>query len=192
MKILMGCKSLHTLLLTGSFDRKAMPTDDDMVDFHGFQNLCFLSLVKCGLTGQITGLIDLSVNNINGSIPTEISQLQLLCELYLHSNNISSDILNQISNLIYLENLNLSTDNLSGKIPSFMTSLNFLSVFSVLYNNLQGQIPTSTQLQSFNDSSFEGNPKLCGAPLPNECREIDQENKNNVYQYADNECDELP
>lgn len=36
------------------------------------------------------------------------------------------------------------------------------------YNNLEGPIPTSSQLQSFNSSAFEGNLKFCGAQLPND------------------------
>ncbi|XP_050138101.1 receptor-like protein 3 [Malus sylvestris] len=79
-----------------------------------------------------------------------------------------------------------------GKIPSSMTSLNFLKEFNVSYNNLEGQIPTGTQLQSFSTSAFEGNPKLCGAPLPNVCEEIGADNKNKVNQDVDNEGDKLP
>ena len=36
-------------------------------------------------------------------------------------------------------------------------------------NNLLGEIPVSTQLQTFNTSSFMENPELCGAPLPKTC-----------------------
>ncbi|PQP97076.1 receptor-like protein 2 [Prunus yedoensis var. nudiflora] len=73
-------------------------------------------------------------------------------------------------------------NHLSGKIPTSLSRLNFLSFFNVSYNNLEGPIPTSTQLQGFNASAFEGNQKLCGAPLPNEClgtNGIDAGNKNN-------------
>ncbi|XP_048442809.1 tyrosine-sulfated glycopeptide receptor 1 isoform X1 [Pyrus x bretschneideri] len=284
MKILIRCKSLHVLLLTSSFDSEAMPTDDDMVDFHGFQNLRMLSLANCSLTGhipgwlsnlknlsmlflafnQITGLIpswlgtlpklfvvdlshnqisgefqkqlcrlpmlmtnasrldnyefelpllgrskenpsfwprrlpfyqgmiNLAANNICGVIPIEIGQLQLLRELHLNGNNFFGEIPDQISKLKYLELLNLSTNHLSGELPLSITSLNFLKEFDVSYNNLKGKIPTGTQLQSFDASAFEGNLQLCGAPLPNECKDIDADNKNNVDQDADNECDELP
>ncbi|CAN6561058.1 unnamed protein product [Malus baccata var. baccata] len=123
-------------------------------------------------------LIDLSSNNITGNIPPEIGQLQLLQGLYLEDNNFSGNIPDQMSNLKKLEGLDLSKNHLSGKIPSSMASLNFLKSFDVSYNNLEGPIPTSTQLQSFEASAFEGNPKLCGAPLPNECR-IDAHDKNN-------------
>ncbi|KAI5334400.1 PREDICTED: receptor [Prunus dulcis] len=60
-------------------------------------------------------------------------------------------------------------NHLSGKIPPSLTSLNFLSFLNVSYNNLEGPIPKGTQLQSFDVSAFEGNPKLCGAPLRNVC-----------------------
>lgn len=39
-------------------------------------------------------------------------------------------------------------------------------------NNLEGPITTSIQFQSFGASAFEGNPRLCGALLQNECRPI--------------------
>ncbi|BBH01686.1 receptor like protein 3 [Prunus dulcis] len=285
MKILMSCKSLHALLLSGSFVGEGLPSDDDMVDFHGFQNLRLLGLSYSNLTGQIPmwlsklknleilflsfnqitgptpswlgnlprlffislqnnrlsgefpqqlcqlarllyepniasqveeyefelpvagssisinsnqrfpqqllpqrklyflpGWIVLSNNNISGYIPAEIGQLRGLRKLALNSNNFSGIIPDQISNLKNLEVLDLSTNHLSGIIPSSLASLNFLKEFNASYNNLEGPIPTGTQLQSFNASAFEGNPKLCGAPLPNKCRPIkdmDADNKNN-------------
>ena len=115
-------------------------------------------------------LIDLSVNNITGNIPTEIGQMHLLQDLFLANNSFSGNIPDQMSNLKNLEGLNLSKNHLSGKIPSSLASLNFLRGVDVSYNNLEGPIPTSTQLQSFEASAFEGNPKLCGAPLANKCR----------------------
>ncbi|CAL8150813.1 unnamed protein product [Prunus armeniaca] len=287
MKILMSCKSLQALMLTGSFKGEGMPSDDDMVDFDGFQNLRVLGLVDSNLTGQIpvwlsklrnleildlslnqmTGpipswlgtlprlffislghnrisgefpkqlcrlprllydpiapqvdqlefdlpiiggitknhifppyklsfiaaAIDLSNNNIIGDIPTEIGQLQLPRWLFLNSNNFSGVIPDQISNLKNLEVLDLSTNHLSGEIPLSLANLNFLKDFNVSYNSLQGPIPTGTQLQSFNASAFEGNPKLCGAPLPNKCglnKGIDVDNKNN--KDVDNGLHQLP
>ncbi|ONI12411.1 hypothetical protein PRUPE_4G163200 [Prunus persica] len=273
MKILMSCKSLHTLSLAGTFEGEGMSSDDDMVDFDGFKNLRLLSLADSDFTGQIplwlsklknleilalynnqiTGpipswlgtlprlfslnltsnrilgeipkqlcrlprlvyeptasqvencefelpifggsvtanprfephklflffpAIDLSNNNISGDIPTEVGQLQLLRKLNLDSNKFSGVIPNQISNLTNLELLNLSRNHLSGTIPSSL-----------------GPIPTSTQLQSFNASAFEGNPKLCGAPLANKCsrpnKGIDEDNKKN-NKDMDNGLHQIP
>ncbi|XP_020417929.1 receptor-like protein 2 [Prunus persica] len=109
--------------------------------------------------------IHLHKNSINGNIPTEISQLVLLHTLNLDDNNFSGNIPNKISNLKKLETLDLSMNHLSGEIPPSLTSLNFLSFLNVSYNNLEGPIPKGTQLQSFDVSAFEGNPKLCVVPL---------------------------
>ncbi|BBG92850.1 Leucine-rich receptor-like protein kinase family protein [Prunus dulcis] len=139
-------------------------------------------------------MIDLTKNNIVGDIPTDIGHLVLLRSLRLSSNNLSGVIPDQISNLKLLEVLDLSTNHLSGKIPLSLASLNFLKYFNVSYNNLQGPIPTGTQLQSFNESAFEGNPKLCGAPLPNKCERnkgIDANNKTN-NDVVDNGLHQLP
>jgi len=37
------------------------------------------------------------------------------------------------------------------------------------FNNLEGKIPLSTQLQSFDPSSYVGNNGLCGPPIINLC-----------------------
>ncbi|XP_016648230.1 PREDICTED: tyrosine-sulfated glycopeptide receptor 1-like [Prunus mume] len=277
----MRCKSLRTLILSYSFKGEEMPADSGMVDFDGFQNLRYLTLYHCELTGQmplwlsklknleilslkgnrITGpipsylgtlpnlfcisladnlisgefpkelcrlprlvheptaaqvvddylelpiftaaaqnpifyprrlsnfapAIDLSLNHINGRIPSEIGKMRLLHILDLSINNFSGNIPNEISNLKNLENLSLSMNHLSGQIPSSLASLSFLKSFNVSYNDLEGPIPTGTQLQTLNASEFKGNSKLCGSPLPNEClnKSINVDNKNHLV--LDNE-----
>ncbi|XP_048447482.1 receptor-like protein 3 [Pyrus x bretschneideri] len=113
MKILMGCKSLHTFFLIGSFDREAMPTDDGIVDFHSFQNLFFLSLVKCGLASQI---------------PDWLSNLKNLEILFLGNNQITGSIPSWLGTLPKLFYVDLSLNQISGEFPKELCRLPMLQV----------------------------------------------------------------
>ena len=158
---------------------------DDYIDMPMFSPADLNCLRRLSIFPPTVGL---SLNHIHGRIPTEIGQLHLVHNLDLSGNYFSGNIPEQIYNLRNLDNLCLSMNHLFGNIPLSLASLNFLKYFNVLYNNLEGPIPTSTQLQSFNASAFEGNTNLCGAPLPNEClpiKGIDADSKNN--QGVDNE-----
>ncbi|KAL7194629.1 hypothetical protein ACSBR1_034957 [Camellia fascicularis] len=84
-------------------------------------------------------------------------------------NRLIGPMLAEIGDLKLLESLDLSKNQLSGGIPISLSNLNFLSHLDLSDNNLSGRIPLSTQLQSLDNSTFVGNPELCGAPLTKVC-----------------------
>ncbi|KAF7815749.1 receptor-like protein EIX2 [Senna tora] len=132
--------------------------------------------------------IDLSYNSLSGEIPPELFSLILLWSLNLSRNHFLGKVPRQIGGLKSLECLDLSFNKLSGEIPQSISGLSFLSYLNLSYNNFIGQIPLGTQLQSFEASSFVGNPELCGAPLTKNC--IREESKKPVLGKENNDDDD--
>ncbi|GLT41618.1 hypothetical protein SLA2020_156680 [Shorea laevis] len=119
---------------------------------------------------NLVNLIDLSSNNLEGEIPKEIVKLSTLGTLNLSRNKLVGNIPEKIGDLQLLETLDLSINYLSGPIPASMPSMTLLSHLNLFHNVLSGPIPSTNRFQIFNDPSiYEGNPKLCGAPLPTNC-----------------------
>ncbi|CAN1813730.1 Receptor-like protein EIX2 [Linum perenne] len=113
--------------------------------------------------------VDLSWNNLSGEIPKQITSLVALKYLNLSRNSLSGAIPGDLDAMESMESLDLSENRLFGVIPPGMSTMTFLNHLNLSYNNLSGRIPSSTQLQSFDPSSFVGNKGLCGSPLNVSC-----------------------
>ncbi|XP_050289658.1 receptor-like protein 15 [Quercus robur] len=129
--------------------------------------------------GRILGMmsiLDLSLNKLIGEIPPKLGQLSSIRGLNLSHNHLTGPIPKTFSNLTVLESLDLSHNNLSGEIPSAFINLNSLKIFNVAHNNLSGKLPDfKAQFGTFENSSYEGNPFLCGPPLKKSCTENDEQ-----------------
>ncbi|KEH18041.1 putative protein kinase RLK-Pelle-LRR-Xa family [Medicago truncatula] len=138
-----------------------------------------LKLSNMGLKGQfprgivncssMTGL-DLSVNDLSGTIPGDISTLlKFVTSLDLSSNEFSGEIPVSLANCTYLNVLKLSQNQLTGQIPLLLGTLDRIKTFDVSNNLLTGQVPNFTAGGKV-DVNYANNQGLCGQPSLGVCK----------------------
>lgn len=113
--------------------------------------------------------IDFSSNRLTGEIPRQITDLSGLVSLNLSRNYLTGQIPPQIGKLQSLDSLDLSRNQIHASIPTSLSQISRLAFLDLSNNNLSGKIPIGTQLQSFDTTSYAGNPQLCGLPLQKTC-----------------------
>ncbi|XP_021772266.1 probably inactive leucine-rich repeat receptor-like protein kinase At5g48380 [Chenopodium quinoa] len=140
-----------------------------------------IKLADMGLEGQfplgienctsLTGL-DLSGNNLNGSLPMNISKyIEFVTELDLSNNDFSGPIPENLANCSYLNGFHLDHNQFSGQIPLEFGTLSRINSFSVANNNLTGLVPKFKFRIS--KDSYANNPGLCGevlSPCPSQSK----------------------
>ncbi|KAH9703919.1 putative receptor-like protein kinase [Citrus sinensis] len=137
------------------------------------------------LTSLSVGL-DLSRNQLVGSLPTEVGKLINLEILFISRNMLEGEIPSTLGSCIKLEQfklggnlfqgpiplslsslrglrvLELSQNNISGEIPKFLVELQLVQNLNLSYNDLEGVIPTEGVFKNASAISVFGNSKLCG------------------------------
>ena len=97
--------------------------------------------VETNTAGRVTGL-DLSRNNLTGSIPAMVSRIEHLRRLRLSFNGLRGTIPPELGSLARLESLDLGGNHLSGSIPPELGRLAQLEDLSLKDNDLKGPIPS--------------------------------------------------
>ena len=116
-------------------------------------NVARLELTRNNLNGEIPSEVkflsylrglNLSFNDsLSGNIPPEIGELENLTELSLHHNSLTGPIPSGIANLTNLDTLDIHHNQLTGPLPEWLGDLSNLSYLSVWGNELTGPLPAS-------------------------------------------------
>ena len=103
-------------------------------------------------------VLDLSNNDISGTIYSGLGVLRNLETLNLSSNKFTSKIPTELGQLTRLRDLSLSSNKLSGSIPKELGRLGFLSILRLDHNLLTGRIPNEvSQLTRLETLQLERN-----------------------------------
>ncbi|KAK4736807.1 hypothetical protein R3W88_000504 [Solanum pinnatisectum] len=129
--------------------------------------------------------MDMSSNNLFGDILISLTRLAGLRSFNFSKNNLTGRIPNDIGDMKVLESVDLLENQFYSQIPESFSSLSTLSYLNLSDNILSGMIPLSTQLQSFDPTSFQGN-KLCGLSLLVNCS---SNGSIPYHEYEDDESD---
>jgi hypothetical protein len=120
---------------------------------------------------RVVGLNFSGGNQLLGSIPAELSQLDSLKWLFLSDNQLSGRIPSELGQLTNLENLSLAENQLSGSIPPELGQLTNLEALTLHTNELSGSIPPELgQLTNLKSLALRRN-QLSGS-IPSELGQI--------------------
>ena len=106
----------------------------------GTENTWFGVTTDAGNTTVLA--LQLTDNNLVGTLPTSLGNLGNLQHLWLDYNQLTGGIPTELGNLGNLQGLVLSDNQLTGSIPSSLGNLSNLEFLHICTNQLTGGIPT--------------------------------------------------
>ena len=96
---------------------------------------------------RVTGL-DLSTNNLTGTLPAAVGTLSFLKDLVLEDNDLSGDLPEALGDFPLLRLLDLSSNQYEGTLPSFLTDLASLETLYLNNNSFSGSLPNTWNIES--------------------------------------------
>ncbi|XP_008225908.1 PREDICTED: LRR receptor-like serine/threonine-protein kinase GSO1 [Prunus mume] len=141
------------------------PTKVDTLDL---QSNLFSGPIPSNLDQLMPRLRDLDVseNNLSGTIPLSICNMQEMSRISLRNNQLLGEFPQRWSLWSVIQLIDVSHNNLSGSIPNSMAIPSSLMVFKANNNNFSGEIPlffqncTSLVLLNLGGNKFTGNLPL--------------------------------
>ena len=118
--------------------------------------------VSCDIYPGIVSKIDLSFNNLIGSIPSELGQLRTLEEIVMNSNHIYGNLPKELVNLKTLKTLKLSKNELQGTLYSEIKYLKKLKELDLSGNKFSNTLPFEIsslivlELLNLSDNKIDG------------------------------------
>lgn len=108
-------------------------------------------------------ILDLSVNRLQGTIPSEWGKLSSLKKLRLSSNDFTGQIPTDFGLLDDLVELGLQDNVFVGRIPSELGQMSSLENLNLVDNNLYGTVPSELGLlEKLQELRLSGNALLQG------------------------------
>ncbi|KAF8102026.1 hypothetical protein N665_0201s0317 [Sinapis alba] len=101
---------------------------------------------------------------ISGPLP-EFDSCKSVTVIELSNNNISGTITTSVSSCHSLYKMDLAGNIIAGEVPETLAKLPHLKVLDLSDNNLAGSIPSDKVFRSMGKQAYEGNANLCGLPL---------------------------